>query len=85
MSICSGMNRKERCEQEPKCQHVNCLRNALDHLLNEVVGGQGLNIELRKVKSDMMPVLLRTNSAAIQLNASVYQLIKLLLVNSKFF
>ena len=85
MSICSEMNRKKRCRHEPKCQHVNCLRNALENFLSAVIGGQGQNIELRKVKMDMMLVLLRMISTAIQINASVYPLIKLLLVNSKFY
>ena len=37
VSICVEENRQKRCKQEPKCQHVNCLRNALEYLLNEVV------------------------------------------------
>ena len=28
MSFCSEKNRERRCRREPKCQHVNCLRNA---------------------------------------------------------
>ena len=30
ISFCSEKNRKKRCRQEPKCLHINCLRNALD-------------------------------------------------------
>ena len=84
VSICVEENRQKRCKQEPKCQHVNCLRNALEHLLNEVVGGQGQNIEHRKLKTDMMLVLLRMNSAAIQVNASAHSSIKLLSVMRSF-
>ena len=28
ISYCSGINRKRRCRSEPKCNHVDCLRNA---------------------------------------------------------
>ena len=30
ISICSNENRRRRCRREPKCHHVNCLRNAQD-------------------------------------------------------
>ena len=32
MSLCVEENRHKRCRQEPKCQHVNCIRNALERL-----------------------------------------------------
>ena len=32
ISFCADKNRKRRCRSEPKCNHVNCLRNALDCL-----------------------------------------------------
>ena len=51
ISICSEMKRKKRCKHEPKCQHVNCLRNAIDYFLNEVVGGQGQNLQLSESKN----------------------------------
>ena len=28
ISFCAEKNRKRRCRREPKCNHVNCLRNA---------------------------------------------------------
>ena len=40
ISICSEMNRRKRCKHEPKCQDVNCLRNALEHFLDQVVSGK---------------------------------------------
>ena len=30
ISFCSNENRRRRCRREPKCHHVNCLRNAQD-------------------------------------------------------
>ena len=30
ISFCADKNRKRRCRREPKCHHVNCLRNALE-------------------------------------------------------
>ena len=27
MNLCSNKNRQKRCKREPKCRHVNCLRN----------------------------------------------------------
>ena len=30
ISLCSDKNRQRRCRNEPKCHHVNCLRNAPD-------------------------------------------------------
>ena len=30
ISLCAEENRQKRCRQEPKCQHVNCIRNAQD-------------------------------------------------------
>ena len=40
VSFCSKKNRKKRCRREPKCQHVDCLRNALERCINETVGGK---------------------------------------------
>ena len=28
MNLCSNKNRQRRCKREPKCRHVNCIRNA---------------------------------------------------------
>ena len=28
MNVCSNKNRKKRCKREPKCRHVDCVRNA---------------------------------------------------------
>ena len=28
MNMCSFKNRQKRCKREPKCRHVNCVRNA---------------------------------------------------------
>ena len=28
ISLCAEEKRQKRCRQEPKCQHVNCIRNA---------------------------------------------------------
>ena len=30
VSFCAEKNRKKRCRREPKCQHIDCLRNALE-------------------------------------------------------
>ena len=35
ISYCSEMNRKRRCRSEPKCNHVDCLRNAPERKLWE--------------------------------------------------
>ena len=32
ISFCANENRRRRCWREPKCRHVNCLRNAQDFL-----------------------------------------------------
>ena len=32
ISLCFHKNRHLRCKSEPKCEHVNCLRNALEFL-----------------------------------------------------
>ena len=48
MSICFEKNRRKRCKHEPKCQHVNCLRNALEHFLDQVVSGK---VSYRALKS----------------------------------
>ena len=32
MNYCSEKNRKKRCRREPKCQHLNCIRNAQENL-----------------------------------------------------
>ena len=32
LSFCANENRRRRCFREPKCHHVNCLRNAQDFL-----------------------------------------------------
>ena len=77
VSFCSEKNRKKRCRREPKCQHVDCLRNALERCVNATVGGKGHIIELCKVKMDMMLVSSRMNINAIQINASAHILIKL--------
>ena len=34
ISYCSETNRKRRCRSEPKCNHVDCLRNAPDNQLD---------------------------------------------------
>ena len=36
VSFCSEKNRKRRCRREPKCQNVNCLRNAQDCFLTRL-------------------------------------------------
>ena len=77
VSFCSEKNRKKRCRREPKCQHVNCLRNALERYVNETVGGKRHVIELCKVRTDMMLVSSRTNLTAIQISASAHILINL--------
>ena len=77
VSFCSEKNRKKRCRREPKCQHVNCLRNALERCINETVGGKRHVIELCKVRTDMMLVSSKTNLTAIQINASAHILINL--------
>ena len=28
LNLCSNKNRQRRCKREPKCRHVNCIRNA---------------------------------------------------------
>ena len=28
MTLCANKNRQKRCKREPKCRHVNCVRNA---------------------------------------------------------
>ena len=28
MNLCSNINRQKRCKREPKCRHIDCLRNA---------------------------------------------------------
>ena len=28
MNFCYYQNRQKRCKREPKCRHVNCMRNA---------------------------------------------------------
>ena len=30
INFCSDKNRQRRCSREPKCHHVDCLRNAQD-------------------------------------------------------
>ena len=90
VSFCAEKNRKKRCRREPKCQHVNCLRNVLERFVSQIassvrrfvsttvtVGGKGHIIELCKVKMDMMLVSSRMNMDAIQINASAHILIKL--------
>ena len=36
MSFCSEKNRERRCRREPKCKHVNCLRNAQECFLRRL-------------------------------------------------
>ena len=31
ISLCSDKNRQRRCRREPKCNHVDCFRNAQDY------------------------------------------------------
>ena len=76
MSICFEQNRKKRCKREPKCPHINCLRNALEHFLDQVVSGKSHIIKLRKVKMVMMLGLSRTNTSVMLINANVHKLIK---------
>ena len=76
ISFCSDKNRQRRCSREPKCHHVDCLRNALEHFFDQDVSGKSPIIELRKVKMVMMLGLLRTNTSVMLLNASVHKLIK---------
>ena len=45
ISFCANENRRKRCWREPKCHHVNCLRNAHD-FLNQTPRGKIHLIEL---------------------------------------
>ena len=36
ISLCSDKNRQRRCRREPKCNHVDCFRNAQDFLTQVV-------------------------------------------------
>ena len=74
ISLCANKNRQRRCRREPKCNHVDCFRNAQDflieHCTTKLKRYSALVIKwmlpsLNKAKTDMMLVLLRMNFIAI--------------------